>query len=358
MRRPQAGDRIHNYLLDDRIGAGSFGEVWKAHHHFYRDDVAAIKIPTDPQYVRQLQDQGALVHGWRHENVVRSIDLDPYGDVPYLVMEYVDGPSLQELLAAHSNGLELRDAIAVLHGVLGALQAAHREGVVHGDLKPANILIEYGARAEGLDPAQVRVTDFGHGPQTEAQAESIVQSASLENEQGRRAAVTLAYMAPEQRDRGSVDPRSDLYSAGVVLHEMTTGRLPQGSDPLRALREDVPPWLDDVYGRMYARIERRFETAGEIRERIHEHWPASRGWGRGTGEAVRAARGSGDSDSAGDKTRCGRCGGRVESDHRFCVHCGQQLAEHTRRCPSCHAFASSRDNYCILCGADLRKHAC
>ena len=89
------GDRIHNYLLEARVGAGSFGEVWRARHHIF-GEVVAIKIPTDPQYVRNLQREGVAIHGLRHPNIVRAIDMDPYADPPYLIMEYIDGPSLRE----------------------------------------------------------------------------------------------------------------------------------------------------------------------------------------------------------------------------------------------------------------------
>ncbi len=74
-----SGDRINNYLLEKQVGAGSFGEVWRARHHVF-GDIVAIKIPTDPQYVRNLQREGVAIHGLKHPNVVRAIDLDPYGD--------------------------------------------------------------------------------------------------------------------------------------------------------------------------------------------------------------------------------------------------------------------------------------
>ena len=86
MGQPQTGDRINNYLLDERIGTGSFGEVWKAHHHVFNEHVA-IKIPTDTQYVRHLQREGMAIHGLRDPNIVRALDLDPYADPPYLIME-------------------------------------------------------------------------------------------------------------------------------------------------------------------------------------------------------------------------------------------------------------------------------
>src|SRR5437016_14385123 len=102
MNGPKAGERISEYILVEPIGAGTFGQVWKAHHHIWKDQWVAIKVPTDTQYVRNLQKEGAAVHGLRHINVVRAIGLDPYADPPYFVMEYVDGASLREVIKAHA----------------------------------------------------------------------------------------------------------------------------------------------------------------------------------------------------------------------------------------------------------------
>jgi len=111
------GDRISNYLLEAQVGAGSFGEVWRARHHVF-DEVVAVKVPTDAQYVRNLRQEGVAVHGLRHPNVVRVIDLDPYGEPPYLVMEYVDGPSLREAIDRYKGLFPIPAVVAVLRGVL------------------------------------------------------------------------------------------------------------------------------------------------------------------------------------------------------------------------------------------------
>ncbi len=347
MSRPEAGARINNYLLDERIGSGSFGEVWKAHHHIFNDTVA-IKIPTDPQYVRHLQREGMAIHGLRDANIVRAIDLDPYADPPYLIMEYVDGPSLRKLIDAHPGGLPIDPAVAVLEGVLRALEVAHAANVVHRDVKPANILISGGDDLTRMTPNRVKVTDFGLGHLSEATRESMMQSGSIQGEAGRSVAGTLAYMAPEQRDGQPVDPRSDLYSVGIVLHEMLTGVLPQGSDRPSAIRENVPRWLDRVFERCYTRRERRYETASQMRNEIGQYWspPA---WVLGDGAPQMR--------TSGTRWSCMHCSGRVDAGDQFCIHCGRQLVDHVPRCPSCHAFVGRGDNYCILCGKDLRMMA-
>src|SRR5262245_52757573 len=108
VRMPSPNQRISEYVLDAQIGAGTFGEVWRARHHVWADQLVAIKIPTDPQYVRNLQHEGAAIHGLQHPNIVRAIGFDPYADPAYLVMEYVPGVSLRQLITDKS--LKLADS--------------------------------------------------------------------------------------------------------------------------------------------------------------------------------------------------------------------------------------------------------
>ena len=91
----KTGQRISEYVLDDRIGAGAFGEVWRARHHAWHERVVAIKLPNDGNVVRQLQREGGLVQGLDHPNVVRPIGFDGFADPPYLISEFVDGGSLR-----------------------------------------------------------------------------------------------------------------------------------------------------------------------------------------------------------------------------------------------------------------------
>src|SRR5262245_44572053 len=109
---PAVNQRISEYILDQRLGAGTFGEVWRARHHVWADQMVAIKIPTDPQYIRNLQREGAALHGLEHDNIVQARGFDPYADPPYLVMEYVPGMSLRTLIAQKS--LRPEDAVSIL----------------------------------------------------------------------------------------------------------------------------------------------------------------------------------------------------------------------------------------------------
>jgi len=336
------GDRISNYLLEARLGAGSFGEVWRARHHVFGDTVA-IKVPTDPQYVRNLQREGVAVHGLHHPNIVRAIDLDPYADPPYFVMEFVDGPSLRSVIDKHGSTFPIGAAVTILRGILQALIASHRTGLIHRDLKPANILLHQ--PPEDLAPIAeqaVKVTDFGLGHVGGSTTQSIMQSGSDLTEGGRSIAGTLAYMSPEQKEGGELDARSDLYACGIILFEMLTGERPQGSDLPTSLRREVPAHLSEVFRRSYTRWDRRYESAAEmLADLTAPDHPQAAVPPRPAGAQVYGP-------------GCPECGKPVHSDDQFCIHCGRQLVAAVPRCAACQAFVHQSDRFCIFCGNDLR----
>ena len=259
-----AGQRIAEYLLDQKIGGGGFGEVWKAHHHVWVDQLVAVKIPTDSQYLRELQREGVAIHGLVHPNIVRAIGFDPYADPAYLTMEYVPGSSLRPLIAAR--GITVNNAVAIMRQVLAGLKYAHANGLVHRDIKPENILVHERAKVDGFDAeGVVKVTDFGLGrAATAVGAQSILYSASMNSPEAKEIAGTLDYMAPEQRGGGAVDCRADLYACGVVLYEMLTGERPAGTELPSDLNRDVPKYLDEVFRRSYSRLEKRFASADDF----------------------------------------------------------------------------------------------
>ncbi|MBN1491350.1 MAG: protein kinase [Phycisphaerae bacterium] len=347
MKRPETGDRISNYILDARIGCGSFGEVWKAHHHIFEEAVA-IKIPTDAQYVRNLRHEGVAIHGLDHPNIVRAIDLDPYADQPYLIMEYVDGPSLREILDAHPQGLGMDASVAILTGVLSALDAAGQAGIVHRDIKPANILVAGGNDLTGLTPSRVKVTDFGLGHAVNATAVSIMQSGSLETETGRGIAGTLVYMSPEQREGKPLDPRSDLYACGVVLFEMLTGERPAGTDQPSDVRNGIPPWMDEFFGRLYTRQDRRLASAAEALAVLRRHLGPPLVPPRVATGPLRPP------PPPLPPRRCPQCNAQAFAENRFCTRCGASLAAPASACPGCRRPVRPTDQFCIYCGAGLR----
>lgn len=350
MEGPKTGDRISEYILLEQLGAGSFGQVWKARHHIWQSEFVAIKVPTDSQFVRNLQKEGCTIHGLRHPNIVRAIGLDPYGPTPYLIMEFVDGPSLAEWIARFPKGLPMQPAQRILTGILQALDHAHANGVIHRDIKPANILIAGGADrpVESIGVADVKVTDFGLGLAGQVTANSILQSGSMLAEDGRSISGTITYMAPEQRDGTQAEPRSDLYSVGVVLFEMMTGERPSGSDMPSHLRDGLPSWVDPVFARLYTRRDRRFASAADVLSTIAPSHARSISASPppippppATSGRVSAAR------------SCQACHAPVEANDNFCIMCGAQLASHVRRCPGCGGYPDAGDQYCIHCGFGL-----
>ena len=344
---PTQNQRISEYLLDERVGGGTFGEVWRARHHVWHDQLVAIKIPTDTQYVRNLQREGAAIHGLVHPNIVRAMGFDPYGDPPYLVMEYVPGVSLRALISEKS--LRIPDAVAIMRQVLAGLAHAHKNGIVHRDIKPENILIHERARTDGFGAeGVVKVTDFGLGRAASKTAVgSIVYSQSMNDDAGKEIAGTLDYMAPEQRAGAETDARADLYACGVVLYEMLTGERPAGTDLPSDLNNTVPRHLDDAFKRSYARLEKRFASADEFARALAIPSPPP------IPNRPPPLNAPFQEGPALHSTVCPSCRRPVEGNDQFCMHCGVQLVAAVRRCPKCGAYPDGNDRYCIFCGETL-----
>jgi len=339
------GDRIGNYLLQERAGSGSFAEVWRAKHHVF-DEIVAIKLLTDPEYVRHFRQEGVVVHGLQHPNIVRAFDIDPYADPPYLIMEYVDGPSLREVVDAHPDGLPIPAAVEILRGILAALTCAHDANLVHRDVKPANILLRRPVDdIAAVRQEDVKVADFGLGRTGGMATISIMQSGSLATEGGKNIAGTMAYMSPEQKTSGDLDGRSDLYSCGIVLFEVLAGVRPEGNELPSSIRPEVPQHLDEVFRRCYTRLERRFASAQEMLESLA---------GGRVGSAPSAPPTTPTPIGVSRGSRCPKCQQMVRPDDQFCIHCGAQLVEAVPRCQACQAFVNRTDNFCIFCGTDLR----
>ncbi|WP_428938367.1 serine/threonine-protein kinase [Fontivita pretiosa] len=342
---PGANQRISEYVLEQRLGGGTFGEVWRAHHHVWVDQLVAIKIPTDVQYVRNLQHEGSAIHGLVHPNIVRAIGFDPYANPPYLVMEYVPGTSLRPLIAERK--IDIDDVVRIMRQVLAGLAHAHQHGVVHRDIKPENILIHERAHTDGFDAeGVVKVTDFGLGQAaTRTAVGSIAYSASLNDPVARDIAGTLDYMAPEQRSGAEVDRRADIYACGVILYEMLTGERPAGTDLPSDLNRSVPKYLDEAFRRSYARLDKRFESAEQFLVALTP--PASSASAASFGATLAAA--------ATARTLCPSCRRAVDPADQFCMHCGVQLVSHVRRCPRCGAYPDRADRFCIFCGEALTE---
>lgn len=235
------------YVLDERIGRGGMAEVYRAHDRRLGREVAvkvlAPHLLQEPGAVRQLQREARSAASIRHPGVVAVHDAGSDGDTHYLVMEFVDGPTLSDVLA-DEGPLPPERAAAVAAAIADAVQAAHERGVIHRDLKPSNVMFD----ATG----DVRVTDFGIAHAATGTT-TATDTALL--------AGSIPYLAPEQARGEEPSPAADLYALGCLLFESVTGRSPfSGStsaaliaahlhaDPPRPsdVRPGSPPWLDDV----------------------------------------------------------------------------------------------------------------
>ncbi|MFD4613178.1 Stk1 family PASTA domain-containing Ser/Thr kinase [Streptomyces sp. NPDC058440] len=217
------------YRVDARIAVGGMATVYRA-LDTRLDRVLALKVmhPTlaaDGSFVERFIREAKSVARLAHPNVVQVFDQGTDGTYVYLAMEYVAGCTLRDVLRERG-ALQPRAALDILEPVLAALGAAHRAGFVHRDMKPENVLIG--------DDGRVKVADFG-----------LVRSVDTVTNTTGAVLGTVSYLAPEQIERGTADPRVDVYACGVVLYEMLTGGKPhQGESPAQVLyqhlHEDVP----------------------------------------------------------------------------------------------------------------------
>lgn len=337
---PIAGQRVSEFILEEPLGRGAFGEVWRARHHAWHDRLVAVKLPNDGQVVRQLQREGGLVQGLDHPNVVRAIGFDGFADPPYLVSEYVEGGSLRTLIERRE--LTPKRSVEIMRQVLAGLGYAHERGLVHRDLKPENILIAKDGAA--------KVADFGLGQKTAAAAASVVYSLSLDGPAAQQVAGTIDYMAPEQRSGGAVDQRADLYAAAVVLFEMLTGQRPAGHETPSELNPDVPVYLNDAFRGGYCRAEKRYATAAAFAAALGGP-PALPAMRKPT--TISPATASPPPmilpKRIGPRA-CPRCRREVGELDQFCMHCSVQLTTDVRRCGHCGAYPDAHDEFCVRCG--------
>jgi serine/threonine protein kinase len=263
--QPGALGRLAHYEILEVLGKGAFGIVLKAFDEKLHRMVA-IKV-LSPQlaasgtarrrFIREAQAAAAV----RHEHVINihAVDEQP---IPYLVMEYVAGPTLQQKLD-RSAPLEMKEILRIGYQIASGLAAAHKQGLVHRDIKPSNILLENGVE-------RVKLTDFGLA--------RAVDDASLT--QSGMVAGTPMYMAPEQAMGEKLDHRADLFSLGTVLYVMCTGRPPfrasgtlailkrvceDSPRPIREINAEIPEWLAEIIAKLHAKKpEERYQSAQEV----------------------------------------------------------------------------------------------
>lgn len=252
------------YRIRGRVARGGMASVYTATDERL-ERLVAVKIihPTQALeaparlagFVERFTDEAKTIARLTHPNVVAVYDQGTHRGLPYLVMEYVRGRTLRDVLTERRR-LNPDEALAIAEQMLAAIAAAHRAGLVHRDVKPENVLVAEAPNggAANLVDGVVKVADFGLARAVEA---------SAEEESGNQLMATAAYVAPELVTDGHADPRTDVYSAGIVLFEMLTGRVPyDGNRPAEIAWQHVdrdvpapstlvpglPSVLDDLVG--------------------------------------------------------------------------------------------------------------
>jgi hypothetical protein len=289
---PQALGRLGSYEVVDVLGRGGMGVVLKAFDPAL-DRMVALKVLSPAlaasgaarhRFAREARAAAAVVH----EHVVAIHAVSSWRGLPYLVMQYVAGRSLQERID-HEGPLAVEEILRIGMQAAAGLAAAHAHGLVHRDVKPSNILLENGVE-------RVKLTDFGLA--RAADDASLTQSGIL--------AGTPQYMAPEQAQGEGMDHRADLFSLGSVLYAMCAGRPPfraettmavirrvceQRPRPLRDINPEIPAWLAAIITKLHAKDPaQRFQSATEVAELLGTHLAGLRQGDSGPGLKASAPR--------------------------------------------------------------------
>ena len=240
------GESVGPYRIIDQLGSGGMATVFKAYHPLL-DRYVAIKVlhpafKNDPQFFNRFKREARIVANLEHANIIPVYDFNEHAGEPYLVMRFIEGDTLK----AHMRGepIPLPQVLTLMRPVCRALQYAHNQGVLHRDIKPSNIMITTGG--------SVFLTDFGLARMVQAGESTLSQDMMVGTPQ---------YISPEQaQGLSDLDGRTDIYSLGVVLYEMLTGRVPFSADtPFATIHDHIYtplPLPSDINPRIDPAIER------------------------------------------------------------------------------------------------------
>ncbi len=275
------------------LGRGGMGVVYKARQP-HLDRLVALKIlapekEKEAAFAERFAREAQTLARLSHQNIVTIYDFGKVDGLYYLLMEYVNGVSLRQLLQART--ITPEEALAIVPRICEALQYAHEHGVVHRDIKPENVLLNQ----EGL----VKIADFGIAKVTGTASD---QAKITEGQ----VIGTAAYMAPEQLEHPqTVDRRADIYSLGVVFYEMLTGELPLGKFAAPSCKAPIDLRLDGVVLKALEKTpERRYQQASALKTDVETIASSS---GSGTGAAANKARASRRGRQAASYALAGLC---------------------------------------------------
>jgi non-specific serine/threonine protein kinase len=268
------GQTISHYRIVDKIGAGGMGEVYRAADTKLGRDVALKVMPADmagdPDRLARFQREARAVAALNHPHIVTIYSVEEIDGVHFLTMELVEGQSLDRLIPA--SGLAVEQVVEIASALADALAAAHEKGIVHRDLKPANVMVTTDGRVKVLDFGLAKDSSAGETGGATLTGAGLTQAGLVMG--------TPAYMSPEQIAGRAVDHRTDIFSLGVVLHEMVTGRRPfEGTSaaelasailrdtprPVSESRADLPSDLVRITRRCLEKDPRhRMQTARDV----------------------------------------------------------------------------------------------
>jgi serine/threonine protein kinase/tetratricopeptide (TPR) repeat protein len=238
------GTKLGPYEIQSPLGAGGMGEVYRATDTKLGRDVALKVLPVemahDPERLARFRREAKALAQLDHPNIVTIYSVEESGGVHFLTMQLVEGQPLERLIT--STGLPFAQIVEIASALGDALAAAHEKGIVHRDLKPANVMVSNDGR--------VKVLDFGLAKDIRA---ANLSGATMTSDSRTQIGVVMgtpAYMSPEQTSGRTLDHRTDIFSLGVVLHEMATGRRPfegtSSAELVSAILRDSPPSVTDM----------------------------------------------------------------------------------------------------------------
>ena len=203
------------YEIQELIGVGGMAVVYRA-YDVVEDRIVAIKILKDEflgnkEFIRRFKNESKAIAVLAHPNIVKVYDVSFGTKIQYIVMEYIDGVTLKEYISKQQS-MDWKDAVYFTHQILSALNHAHEKGVIHRDIKPQNIML--------LADGTIKVTDFGIARFSSNETQTMTD----------RAIGSVHYISPEQAKGSMIDEKADIYSVGVMLYEMLTGKLPFEAD--------------------------------------------------------------------------------------------------------------------------------
>lgn len=251
------------YEIIDSVGSGGMADVYKAKderlNRFVAIKVLKPEYSSDKSFVNKFRGEAQSVAGLSHPNIVNVYDVGDDGGLHYIVMELVEGITLKRFIERKGK-LEVKEAVGITIQIAQGMEAAHDNHIIHRDIKPQNIIISRDGK--------VKVTDFG------------IAKASNSNTITSNAMGSVHYLSPEQARGGYSDEKSDIYSLGVTLYEMLSGKVPFAGDnnvsvamlhiqgeamPLRELEENIPLSVDRIVQKcMQKRPERRYHSASDL----------------------------------------------------------------------------------------------